>query len=139
MANGAAALHVLDEPAAAAPTEIDLAIGEATAAAACMIAAAMMTHLQIGRLTDEIRATGSERLARVSRLQLDNLDKIDFDAIARQQGLVILRRQLADTDVFRQHGADAVERALNNFLDGALEIKRLAVADELAFLRARTN
>jgi hypothetical protein len=142
MANGAAvALSlVLDPPpAAAAPTEIDLAIGQAAASAAVVLAAAMLAHQQNGQLDPATRERGGIALVQLSRMQLNNLDKVDFDAVARQQGMIILRQYLAAANFYQRHEAGADEQALNTIIDGVLEIAGRVVADESAFLQAMAN
>ena len=82
MANGAAALHVLDEPA---PDPRQEEIGEAVAAAATMIACAIEDCRQGGSLAPATKAVGADRLTRVTMLALDHeLGDQDFFSKARE-------------------------------------------------------
>ena len=132
MANGAAALHVLDEPA---PDPRQEEIGEAVAAAATMIACAIEDCRQGGSLAPATKAVGADRLTRVTMLALDHeLGDQDFFSKARESGKKILRQRLNGS--FSPEAADAV---LDFYLDSLFEITSCVMRDERAFRAAAAH
>ncbi len=133
MPNGVAALHVLDEPAADPKQE---EIGEAVASAACVIAQAVEDCRQGGSLAPATRATGGDRLARVTMLALDHeLGDDDFFRTARESGKKILRQRLNGSSI-SPGAADAV---LDFYLDSLFEITSCVMRDERAFRAAMAH
>ena len=142
MANGVA---VCLSPAQAAPlrtiapddpvpaSDISIEIGITTADCAVALSAAMLAFHETGRMTPEIKAAGTEKIARLAQLELDTLGEIeDFAGIVHREGLCRLRK-LLDAEFFQAHGAAAGEAVLSNLISGVLEITQKVVALEKAF------
>ena len=130
--NGSSALRTLEPPTAPAPDvcgKIELEIGQAVAAAARVLAAAMWRCQQTGRLDPELKEVGGEHISKVVRLQLSTFGEIDFYAVARREGrralLPLLRSPEFDS-------GQAASRVLEIVVDGVLEIARGVMALEMA-------
>jgi hypothetical protein len=151
MPNGATALHLAFEPAPdaptgatagkpdAAPAATEIAIGEATAAAACVVARAMSDYRLHGVLDPTIKLAGGEQIAKVATLQLDHgLGDRAFAVMAREHGKLQLQ-QYVDAG-FCQHCSPAdIETAIDLAIDSVLEIVTRVVKDERTFRAAWAN
>ena len=79
-------------------------------------------------------AAGGLACAALYWLQQAHGGKIDFPAVAREQGKAVLRTYF-DADFYRTYGEGAGEGVLNAAIDGVLEV----VAKVTAIERARAN
>jgi hypothetical protein len=144
MANGATVRLIPKIPStsaeAAAPTSAaETAIGVAVADATLILCRAMADHLQNGALSPATREAGGTRMARVSMLMLDHAPgDSDFITLAHQAGKRELRRHL-DAALFRKHGVEEIDKALDGVIDSVFEIVSLAVRDERAIRAALAN
>jgi hypothetical protein len=133
MVNGAAAALVELDPVTIPAQEKEL--GEATAAAVAVLCAAVQSYAHAGELTREIKSMGSERIARVARLQLDHEGgDQDFIAMARRAGMQVLRQRL--NGAFDPAQCDAT---LDFYLDNLFDIVSRVVRDERAFRAAAAH
>jgi hypothetical protein len=114
----------LEPPSNSAPkpdeAPIELAIGQAMAAAACTIAAALEEYRN-GGLQPATRTASGEKIAKLFALQQATLGEIDFPAVARAEAKHILRGYLPD-EFYQRYGKGAGEVAVNLYVDAALEI-----------------
>lgn len=120
-------------PRAGAKGGIEHEIGRATADAAVLLCASMLEFHARGQMRPSTKEAGAEKIAKLVLLELDTFGEINFDGIARREGLRQLRKVLdADPDFRRQHGANAGDAALTGIIDGVLEITGKVVALERA-------
>jgi hypothetical protein len=149
--NGASACRLLPDPPSApepgkpaadpARAAIENAIGETTADACTVLAAAMIAFHETGRLTPETKSAGGEKIARLAQLELDLLgEPDDFAGIAHnhKEGGRRLRGML-DTEYFLNHGAAGSDAVITNLISGALEISQRVVRLEKVLMRARAH
>jgi hypothetical protein len=142
MANGASAALLLEPTSAPAATDVPPAateLGIAVAAATTAICQAMDDYWHCGTLDPAIKDQGGTRIAKVATWQLDHeLGELEFAAAARAQGKAQLRRYI-DANFYQQHGAVAVEAALDFYIDSLLEMVSRVVRDERVFRATRAN
>jgi len=134
MPNGAAvALSFAPEPPSQdKPTSgIELEIGNAVASATTALATAMCDHQRMGALAAQTREAGAARIAKVVELCLRYDGKIDFGAVAKIQGRIILR-QCLDADFYRHYSREQGDAALDLYIGGLLEIVQRVVELEQA-------
>jgi hypothetical protein len=137
--NGASALKLVEpapasEPAPAAQTPIEHAIGEAVASAVCAVALGCH-EFQNGGLAPATKTAAGDRLAALYHLQQAHAAEIDFDAVAREHGRRVLRTYLDAESYYQRHSQAQGDAVLDIYLDGALEI----LAKVTAFMRATAN
>ena len=133
MPNGVAALARLehtpeDAPPANKPDAVSSGIelvGEAIASAATMLCFALLKQ-QNGKLTNETRAAGGERVAKLVELVLSG--EVDLTS-ARTAGKQVLRQYL-DADFFRRYSTEQGEEALDSILSELFKIVDRVVAFE---------
>ena len=140
MANGSAAVRLLESPSAPAaadkPGEPAIEIlGEAVAEATIMLCQATLSHRHAGVLDPAIKDAGASSIARVARWQLDHeLGDNDFIRKARDAGKrVLLHRHFTDD---RRAEVDA---AIEMFIDELLTIVGHVVKDERTLRAAWAN
>jgi hypothetical protein len=150
--NGAAALAILPiAPAAtraiklhAVPSDAEIAIGKAAAAAALGVGHGFVDLIDDGRLSAAARVRGSETIADVAMLALDYMGGDDeFAAIMRREGRRELWRRhgnafhqgCAGTVLANGSGLDVAKlnATLDMMLDTALEIVQRVVESERAY------
>jgi hypothetical protein len=132
--NGAAALHLAFEPTPASPSaqeDIRTAIGEAVASAATGLCQGVAEY-QNGGLRPETRLANGERIARIYHLQQAHADKLDFPAVARAEGVRVLR-QYFDASFYERYGPGAGEWTTNMIVDEVLAVVGRVTALEAAW------
>jgi hypothetical protein len=118
------------------PTEIQRAIGAATADAAVTIGQAISDFEVGGTLGLRTRALGGDIIARVCKLQLDHFGEFDFGSVAREAGRRELQqRHAAALRAQLNLSESALDQALDQLVRWVLEITTRVVANE----RARAN
>jgi hypothetical protein len=138
MANGAHALTLLaPELTAASPSELEIEIGAATAAAVIAIAMGIDDYAAGGAMTPATKIWASAMLGRVAELHLahpgDPQD--DFSVIVHREGKRALQRHPAGIFLARL-GKEQVDAVIDELIGHVLVISARVVADELAL---RTN
>jgi hypothetical protein len=144
MSNGAVArLPLLVHPKAAKPdaapakTELEIKIGEATAAA-CTALCKSIEEYSEGRITSATKLASAERIARLAHIELDNFGELDsFADVARRQGKIHLRKILDNDPEFRlHHGPHTGDATISSIISEVLLIVGKVVALERAIRRA---
>jgi hypothetical protein len=144
MANGAAAAQLFELPATAPvlqtpkpkdlpATELEISIGTLTADAAAAVAGAVAAFETQGQLTGAVREWGGNTLAKLCEARLAHAGELDFSAVARREGVRILRARHGA--VFRKqlHLDEAtLTLAISQVVDWAVEISDKVARDELA-------
>ena len=135
MANGAAVAKLVPPSAPATPStgqeDIRTTIGTAVARAATGLCYAVQEY-QNGGLTNTTRTVNGERIAALYWLQQAHGGKIDFPAVAREQGKVVLRQYLRD-DFYQQYSTEQGDAVLDMFIDETLAVLARVTAAERAW------
>ena len=145
MANGNHALKLLElEPpapvcakatASAAPTGIEVQIGQATCAAVLALAQAMLDY-QRGELDPKTREAGGSAIAAVAMVQLEHdLDDLTFATMAHAAGTAAVQRRFNAN--FDRTAADDAE--INRLINTTLKIVSKVVADERTYRAVRAH
>lgn len=115
-----------DEPPSASGAGIETAIGIAMASAATGLCQGVAEY-QNGGLTSTTKMTNGEQIAALYWLQHAHAGEIDFPAVAREQGKVVLRQYLKD-DPCRQYTQEQNDAAIDLFIDETLAVLRRVTA-----------
>jgi hypothetical protein len=128
--NGAAVALALDPASGTAcatvvpPTEVEIAIGTATADATGIILRGLAER-QDGILPGRLRGAGGAAIAKLYMLHQSAIGDLDFDAVARVQGKAMLRERLAGAPIV------PTEAQLDEWISWPLEVLAKVVAARL--------
>jgi hypothetical protein len=104
-----------------AATEVETAIGAATAAAVTGFSQAMMEY-QNGGLAPATRLANGERIARMYELQQVYAGEVAFEVVARAEARVVLRQYLAADGFYGRHTTEQGDAVCNELISHVLEI-----------------